>query len=511
MPRLKNPLIKRANAQHDYSVEQIEELRRCMEDPVYFVQNYCRIQHPVRGAINFDLYDYQIDMLRSYHKKKDVVVLSARQTGKSTVSSMYLLWFAMFHKTILIASNKNSGAMEMISRIQYAYQHIPHWLKPGVTEDGWNKHSMKFDNESRIISEATSENSGRGMSISLLYLDEFAFVPNNIANDFWTAIQPTLSTGGDCIMSSTPNGDINIFAQIWRGAQVSVNGFHPIYVPWDAPPGRDERFKEEQIAKIGERRWRQEFECEFLSSEALLIDSLVLINLSKAIEDIKPAFAMRDVIFWKKPEQNKTYFVGVDPATGSGEDFTVFEVFEFPSMHQVAEFRSNTMSSAEAYVVLKNLLRYLEATNSTVYFSVENNGVGEGIIALHEADESPPAFSEFVSEPGKGRYGMTTTGQKKMRACLNLKEMIEKNTIKVVSPILVQELKEYSRKAGAYAARAGSTDDCISACLIVMRMLLEVGSYEQEAFDKLHSFEDDSWSDDDFIDGDDAPMPMSFV
>ena len=182
----------------------------------FFLKKYCLIQHPVRGAINFDLYDFQKDMIRAYHKKKSVVVLSARQTGKSTVSSMFLLWFAMFHKdmTVLIASNKNSGAMEMISRIQYAYMHIPNFIKPGVTEDGWNKHSMKFENVSRIISEATSENSGRGMSISLLYLDEFAFVPPNIADEFWTSITPTLATGGDCIMSSTPNGDINIFAQV---------------------------------------------------------------------------------------------------------------------------------------------------------------------------------------------------------------------------------------------------------------------------------------------------------
>ena len=186
----------------------ISSILCCKTDPVYFIENYCRIQHPIRGAISFDLYDYQKDMIRAYHEKKSVVVLSARQTGKSPVSSMFLLWFAMFHKdkTVLIASNKNSGAMEMISRIQYAYMHIPNFLKPGVTEDGWNKHSMKFENVSRIISEATSENSGRGMSISLLYLDEFAFVPPNIADEFWTSITPTLATGGDCIMSSTPNG-----------------------------------------------------------------------------------------------------------------------------------------------------------------------------------------------------------------------------------------------------------------------------------------------------------------
>ena len=512
MPRAKNPFIKTAGEENEYTLEQFEELEKCSKDPVHFIQTYCRIQHPVRGAINFDLYDYQVEMIEAYLHKKSVVVLSARQTGKSTVSSMFLLWFAMFHfdKTILIASNKNSGAMEMISRIQYAYQHVPSWLKPGVTEDGWNKHSMKFDNESRILSEATSENSGRGMSISLLYLDEFAFVPNNIADEFWTSITPTLATGGDCIMSSTPNGDINIFAQIWRGALVDVNGFYPIEVKWDQPPGRGEEFKEEQIAKLGERRWRQEYECEFLSSDALLIDSLVLINLSKAIKDITPEYQMRDVVFWKKPTKGKTYLVGVDPSTGSGNDFTVIEVVEFPSMIQVAEFRSNTMSSAEAYLVLKNVLTYLEAAGSSVYFSVENNGVGEGMIALYEADEHPPEFSEFVSEDGKKRLGMTTTKKVKMRACLNFKEMIEKNVIKLVSPMLVQELKEYTRKAGSYAARPGSTDDCISAMLIIMRILLEIGTFEQAAFDKMHYFEDDEWTDDDYKDGDGAPLPMSF-
>lgn len=513
MARGKNPLIKNAGTQNEYGLNLIEELDRCRLDPVYFVQTYCRIQHPVRGAINFDLFDYQIDMIRSYHEKTNVVVLSARQTGKSTVSSMYLLWFAMFHddKSILIASNKNTGAMEMISRIQYAYMHIPDWLKSGVTDDGWNAHRLKFANGSRIISEATSDNSGRGASISLLYLDEFAFVPANIAEEFWTAITPTLATGGDCIMSSTPNGDINIFAQIWRGAQVGVNGFHPIEVKWDEPPGRDEKFKEDQIAKIGQRRWQQEYECEFLSSEALLIDSLVLINLTKAIANISPEFKMREVTFYRKPEPNKTYLVGMDPATGSGNDFTVIEVFEFPSMIQVAEFRSNTMSSAEAYIVLKNILKYLESTGSNVYFSVENNGVGEGIIALFEADERPPEYAEFVSESGKGRYGMTTTGKSKMRACLNLKEMIEKNTLKLVSQMLLRELKEYARKAGSYSARSGSTDDCISACLIIMRLLLEIGSFEQTAFDKLHYVEDESWSDTDYVEDDDGPMPMSFM
>ena len=513
MARAKNPLIKKAHTPVEYTLDQVKELEKCADDPVYFIQNYCRIQHPVRGAIDFDLYDYQIDMIERYHSNRSVVVLSARQTGKSTVSSMYLLWFAMFQfdKTVLIVSNKNKGAMEMISRIQYAYLYLPHWLKPGIEEDGWNKHTIKFDNHSQIDSEATSEDSARGESLSLLYLDEFAFVKNNIADDFWGAVAPTLSTGGDCIMSSTPNGDINVFAQIWRGALVDANGFYPIEVKWDQPPGRDEQFKEDQIGKIGERKWLQEYECEFLSSDNLLIDSLVLQNLSKATKDITHQFKMRDVIFWKKPERDKTYLVGVDHATGAGEDFTVIEVIEFPSMVQIAEFRSNTMSSATVYPILKNLLKYLEQTHSEIYFSIENNGVGEGIIALYEADEHPPEYAEFVSEVGKKKVGMTTTKKTKMRACLDLKEMVEKNTIKLVSPILVAELKEYARKAGSYAARSGSTDDCISAMLIIMRVLKEMASFEQSAFDKLHAVEEDEWSDADYDENsDDAPSPVVF-
>jgi len=513
MARAKNPLIKKANAPTEYTLEQVKELDRCSKDPVYFIQTYCRIQHPVRGAIPFELYDYQIDMIRSFHERKSVVVLSARQTGKSTVSSMYLLWFAMFNfdKTVLIASNKNKGAMEMILRIQYAYQFLPAWLKPGIEDDGWNKHSMKFDNKSRIESTATSDDSGRGMSISLLYLDEFAFVKNAIAEEFWTSIAPTLATGGDCIMSSTPNGDSNIFAQIWRGANVGANGFHAIFVPWDAPPGRDEEFKENEIGRIGDRRWLQEYECQFLSSDALLIDSLTLTTLTKIIKDIEPAFKMREVVFYKKPERDKTYLVGVDPATGSGGDFTVIEVFEFPSMVQIAEFRSNTMSSAVVYPILKNILRYLEQTGSTIYFSVENNGVGEGIIALYEADENPPEYAEFVSEEGKNRTGMYTTARTKMRACLDLKEMVEGNTIKIASKVLLQELKEFARKAGGYEARQGSTDDCVSAALIIMRLLREMATFEQEAFDKLHAMEDDHWDESDYSEGgDDDPAPMSF-
>jgi hypothetical protein len=496
----RNPNLKRANEEVQMTHHEVMELKRCATDPVYFCRTYVKIQHPTRGAIPFDMYDYQKDMMRMFQKNRFSIALSARQTGKSITSGAYLLWFAIFNfdKTILIASNKNSNAMEMIYRIRYAYENLPHWLKPGVLDDGWNKHNIGFDNGSRIISEATSENSGRGLAISLVFLDEFAFVAPAVQAEFWTSIAPTLSTGGDCIITSTPNGDSDIFAELWRGALVNVNGFAHQFVAWDQPPGRGGKFKEEEIGRIGQRKWDQEYACFFLSSDALLIDSLVLINITSEIKDMKPVLVTHDVVFWDVPKPGHTYLVGVDPATGNGEDYSAITVFDFPSLIQLAEYRSNTMSTNDLYGILKNLLIMLEKSGAAVYFSVENNGVGEGVISLYEADEHPPENSEFVSEVGRKRRGMTTTAKTKMRACVNFREMIQKRNMHIRSPILLQELKSYVRKRGSYAAQAGSTDDCVAASLIIVRLIEEIATFEQDAFDKLYSGQTEAWDDPDF-------------
>lgn len=485
----KNPYLKDANQVMEYTAEQVLEIQKCMDDPVYFAENYCHIQHPVKGSVPVELYDYQKRMLYAFRDNRNTIVLSARQTGKSTMSCIYLLWYAIFHfeKTILIASNKNDNAMEMIYRIKFVYERLPHWLKPGLAADGYNKHSLGFDNNSRIHSQATSENTGRGMSISLLFLDEFAFVRETIQTEFWTSIAPTLATGGSCIIASTPNGDANLYAQLWRGANLGANGFHPVEVKWNEPPGRDEEFKKKEMAKIGEVRWRQEYENEFLSNDPLLFDTIVLSNLTASIEKYKPVGKNGDIIFYKQPHTGGTYLVGVDPATGTGEDFAAIQVFEFPSLEQVAEWRSNTMSSVLTYHMLKKVLNIFERLQTTVYFSVENNGVGEAMIALYEADENPPETAEFVSETGQNRKGMTTTGKSKMSACLLMKEMIERNAMTIHSTTLLAEMKIYSRKAGSYAAKPGGTDDLISGSLIVLRMLNEISSYDQAAYDKLYA------------------------
>jgi len=516
MARAKNVNLKKPNEETEYTYKQVQELKKCMADPVYFINNYVTIQHPLQGAVPFKLYDYQVKMIEAFNTNRFNCVLSARQSGKSITSAAYLLWFAMFNfdKTILIAANKNANAMEMILRIRFAYENLPFWIKPGVKDDGWNKHEIGFDNDSRIVSTATSEDSGRGMSISKLFLDEFAFVKPNIQEEFWTSIAPTLSTGGSCIMTSTPNGDMNIYAQTWRGAQSGVNGFHPIHVKWDEPPGRDGKFKEEEIGRIGQRRWDQEYNCVFLSSDTLLIDSLFLTNITPQIEKIVPKIVVNDVILFEEIKPISTYLVGVDPSAGSGEDFSVITIYEFPSMIQVGEYRSNTMSTNDLYTILKNILRHMESKHAKIYFSIENNGVGQGLIALYEADENPLKQAEFISETGKDKLGITTTAKSKMRACVNLKEMLEKGNMHIRSKMLLSELKSYVRSRGAYAAQAGATDDCIAATLIVIRLIEEISTYEQAAYDKLYSGEVDEWDSADWdgygeeYDENDEGMPM---
>lgn len=489
MAALKNPYLKQANATDEYDAHRVNELRKCIDSAEYFIHNYCQIQHAVHGSIPFHVRPYQKRLLDTFQNNRLSIALASRQIGKSWIAGAYLLWFAMFHfeKTVLILSNKNDNAMEMIHRIRFMYERLPHWIKPGLSDDGWNKHNVGFDNGSRIISQATSENSGRGLAISLLFLDEFAFVRDTVSEEFWTSVSPTLATGGSCIICSTPNGDTNRFAQLWHGAQVGVNGFAPVQVSWDEPPGRDEKFKQQEIAKIGATRWRQEYECEFISSDPLLIDTVVLANITNVVKQIQPVGVLGDLTFFKEPASASMLLVGVDPSTGSGSDFMVFEVFEFPSMEQVAEFRSNTTSSVTGYHMLKKLLLMLGKTKAAVYFSIENNGVGEAMIALLESDENPPDTAEFISESGQKRKGMTTTGKSKMRACLSLKETIERNALKLKSKILVEELKQFVRKNGSYAAKRGGTDDTVSATLIVLRLLEEISMYDQEAYDKLYA------------------------
>lgn len=483
-------LIKKAGAETEYTPENIQELKKCMHDPVHFIRNYVYLQHPKMGKMLFNLYDYQEDLVRNLQAERWVIALLARQMGKTQTISMFLLWYSMFHndQTILIASKNNAHAMEIMDRIRFAYEELPHWLKAGCNY--YNKHSIEFDNGSRIISQSTTEKTGRGYSISKLYLDELAFINPRIQENMWASLAPTLSTGGSAIISSTPNGDTELYAQLWRGANSKKNSFKPVFYPWNLHPERGEDYLKEMEGQLGPKKFRQEVLCEFISSDAMLIDSIKLAYF-KSTNPIREDMGFK---FWKEVGgRNKTYLVGVDPATGNGNDFTAIQVVEFPGFEQVAELRLNTVHVPLIYSKIKWLLKELRKPDATkgraeIIWSFERNGVGEALVAMIQNDDAADGGvyldgCDLYNESNNGRLGCYTTGKSKLVNCMQLKNMVEKikGGLIINSEELLFELKNFVAAGGSYQARIGCTDDLISGMLVVMKVLNRLSQYDDNA------------------------------
>lgn len=490
MAKSKNPRLKKAFVKTEYTPEMVQELIRCAGDPVYFIENYVYIKG-VKGRALFKLYPYQKEMILNYLHSDRSISLVSRQGGKSETAAAFITWYYCFHKekNILITSYRGENSKEIIQKITYAYEELPDFIKPGIEEGNWNKLSVSFENKTRIMADTTSENTGRGFAIDILYVDELAHVKDTIADAFYGSVLPTLSSReeGKMIITSTPNGDINLFAQLWKGAIAGINGFKPYSVKWNEIPGRDEAYKKKMIAQFGERKFRQEFECEFLSSENTLIDLEEINRLMKEIEGNEIVFSIKEQYFWKTINKKFSYIVGVDPGTGTGKDFTVIHIYEFPSMELVSEYRSNEYGAPEVYAHLKNIFRYMDYYAGDVYFSVECNGVGQGIIALYENDENFASSATFVSEQGKDKLGFFTTDKSKFKTCLLLKEMILKKNMKINSPTMLTELKSFIRTKGSYDHQDGATADCISASLVCIRVMEEMSSYDDNAYHKLYT------------------------
>ena len=291
---LEGNLIKKAHATQKWSEEDLMHMAACMDPetgPKYFIENFFYIQHPTKGQIQYEPFQYQEDLLKSYHDHRFSVNMLGRQMGKTTTAVGYLLWYAMFvpDSTILISAHKHTGALEIMQRLRYAYETCPDFIRAGATS--YNKQSIEFDNGSRIVAQTTTETTGRGMSVSLLYCDEFAYVEPNIAVEFWTSISPTLATGGKAIITSTPNSDEDQFATIWNEAnkmtdefgnttEVGKNGFHPYMAIWSQHPDRDEKWKHEEMSRVGQERFEREHECKFLIFDETLINSLCLAGMT---------------------------------------------------------------------------------------------------------------------------------------------------------------------------------------------------------------------------------------
>lgn len=510
--------VKKPYQKTTYTSEQLSEFLKCADaktGPLYFMENYYNIQHPVKGKIQFDPFDYQERMVNIFHNYRNVCALLPRQSGKTTTAAGYLLWYAMFvpDSTILIAAHIFAGAQEIMQRIRYGYETCPDFIRSGVVS--YNKGSIEFDNGSRIIARATTETTGRGMSVSLLYCDEMAFLRPSIANAFWTSISPTLSTGGKAIVTSTPNSDEDQFATIWNLAsrtineygeetQVGVNGFKAFRAEWWEHPDRDEEWARDERGKIGEERFGREFELKFLINDETLIKSDTLLLL----ESMPPLEKQGGVRWFKKPKKGNIYTVALDPSLGTGRDPAAIQVFECNTLTQVAEWTHNKTPIQDQIKLVADIVGYIsDAVGDTksVFYSIENNGLGEaGIVYLTEYGEenvkgillNDPNSQKIIN---KVRKGFNTTHKSKISACAKLKNLIENSKMKLHSAALISELKNFVASGSSYAAKSGCTDDLVMALILTVRMILRLKSYYKELDDIVTERETE------------RTMPMPFI
>lgn len=519
-------LVKKPHIKDTFNNSQLAELMRCTEDPIYFIERFIKVQHPKLGSVPLVLYPFQHRMVKGFHDNRFVVGLTARQMGKTTTAAAYLLWRAMFvpDTKILIAANKFSQAMEIMDRIRYSYEECPNYIRAGVVE--YNKGTITFDNGSKITARATTPDAGRGLSITLLYLDEFAFVRPSMASEFWTSIQPVLSTGGSCIITSTPKNDEDQFAQIWKGANdntdefgnllpggVGRNDFFPILVKWNEHPERDEEWAKPFRNSLGPARFAQEFECEFVSDDETLIDAMTLAGL----KSFEPEFYTGQIRWYKEPEPNKTYMVGLDPCLGTGGDYSAIEVFELPGMVQVAEWQHNKTPPRGQVRMLMNILQMIDQElrdhpdqngEPAIYWTVENNTLGEAVLQVIEDTGEHTFPGTLVSEKKKAggsrrfRKGLNTDNRKKLAACAKFKSLMETGRMELSSRVLVKQLKNFVSSGASYAAKSGEKDDLVMATMLIIRMLERVVKWlNQDEADELN----------DAIDPDDVfdePMPV---
>ncbi len=514
-------LIKKAHSVQKYTLEEVKHLEACMDPvsgPLYFCKNFLKIQHPVRGAIKFEPYEYQERLLTAYHNYKQTIAMLPRQMGKTTCATGYLLWYTMFvpEAQVLIAAHKYEGAQDIMNRYRYGYENLPDFIRAGVYS--YNRNTIEYDNGSRIQATTTTENTGRGKSLSLIYCDEFAFVqPPEKAKEFWTALSPTLSTGGKCIITSTPNSDEDQFAMIWTEAnkkydeygneqEVGTNGFHSYFAHWNEHPDRDEEWAKVERAKIGEERFRREFDCEFLIFDETLIHSVKLAEL----EGIEPIMSMGQTRWYKKINPNATYLVALDPSFGTGGDYSAIQIFEMPSMEQVGEWRHNLTPIQAQVKHLVEICKHIQSVindrggSGNIYYSVENNTLGEAaLICINNVgEENIPGL--FLSEPirkghvRKFRKGFNTTHKSKVTACTQLKHMIETNKMRINSKPLISELKTFVASGLGFNAKTGEHDDLVSAVLLVMRMSRVLSDWDPEVYEKMT----------DKLSEDQMPMPI---
>lgn len=507
--------LKKPNQATSYTPDQLNEFINCAKDPLYFMENFMYIQHPdpARGKIKFEAYEFQKKLINCYWKYKDVVAKIARQSGKTTTAAGFLLWYAMFNSdiTILIAAHKFKAASEIMSRVKFAYESMPNHVRCGVIE--YNVQSIKFDNNSRIIATTTTPDSGIGMSISLLYCDEFSHLKPNIADSFWASMSPTLATGGKCIVTSTPMSDEDMFAKLWHGAitttdadgneipdGIGINRFKAFSADYSEVPGRDEKWADEQRAKIGDEKFAREYGCEFAGEETSLISGITLSRLTGT----DPLFKTGEIRWYSKISTDKTYVVALDPGFGIGQDAACVQVWSLPDMNQVAEWNHSRTSIPNQVKTMQTIINSIYHDikrqgykgEPEIYFTLENNSLGEAaLLAVTEIGEEN-FMGQFLHEPKKfgmvrHRKGLNTNGRSKLAACTKLKSLIESDKLNINSKLLITQLKFFVSAGGSYAAKQGQHDDTVMATMLCVRLMQMVTNWDDRVGEMMKDVFDD--------------------
>jgi hypothetical protein len=451
---LGNPQIKRDGVAEEWDATKLREYKKCMEDPSYFCKQYVKVIHLDKGLVPFNLYPYQEDMFDHFEDNRFSIVLACRQSGKSISSVGYILWYALFHpeKTIAILANKGATAREMLARVTLMLENLPFFLQPGCK--ALNKGSIELSNNSRIVAAATSGSSIRGMSVNLLFLDEFAFVEN--AAEFYTSTYPVVSSGVDTkvIITSTANGIGNTYHKIWEGAVQGVNEYKPYRVDWWDVPGRDERWKEETIANTSQLQFDQEFGNTFFGTGDTLIEGNTLLDL-RARQPIN-LLEGGDLKVYEKPIKDHEYIMTVDVSKGRGQDYSTFTVIDVSQrpFKQVAVYRNNNISPL---LYPSIIYKYANLYNEALCI-VENNDAGILVaVGLYQDLEYENMFLESAIK--SDAIGVTMTRKVKRIGCSSIKDILENNKLQVVDEETILEISTFVSKGVSYEASDGNHDD----------------------------------------------------
>jgi hypothetical protein len=470
---LGNPLLKKSNVPVEWTKENILEYQKCMEDPLHFIQNYIRIVSLDEGLVPFTMFPFQKDMVGTIHNNRFTICRMPRQSGKSTTMVSYILHYVLFNPSMNVAilANKASTARDILGRLQLAYENLPKWLQQGVMS--WNKGSLELENGSKIVASSTSSSAVRGGSFNMIFLDEFAFVPTNVASDFFSSVYPTISSGKSTkvIIVSTPNG-MNLFYKLWTDAENKRNSYNIIDVHWSEVPGRDDKWRKETIANTSEEQFQREFECEFLGSSNTLIHASKI----KTMSFQNPIQSNAGLDMYEKPKTGATYVIVADVSRGTNNDYSAFIVFDVSTVPYkiCAKYRNNEIKP----LLFPNIIYDVAKAYNEAYVMIEVNDIGEQVASSLQFDleyenlimaSMRGRAGQIVGggfSGGKAQLGVRTTKAVKKMGCSNIKQIIETDKLIINDYDLINEWSTFILKGQSYEAEDGHTDDLAMCCVL---------------------------------------------